>query len=87
MSKCCACRFLHGENTEQAVKAKIDAALEERTELKTQVDFYKKSGELNMHSISLFKSYVLLTLDLDLTSCPSLKRTELTRPFLQETFP
>ena len=53
MSKSCACKFLWGADTTEAERKKIDDSLEEQVELKTEVLFYKKNGEL---------SFLLLTL-------------------------
>ncbi|XP_041375018.1 potassium voltage-gated channel subfamily H member 8-like [Gigantopelta aegis] len=44
MSKSCACKFLYGEETENPEKEKIDKALEEKNELKTEIYLYKKCG-------------------------------------------
>ena len=45
MSRSCACRFLYGAETDEAEKEKIDLALSEQTELKTELTFYKKNGK------------------------------------------
>lgn len=45
MQKGCACKFLYGPETTEEEKAKIDKSLESKTELKTEVVFYKKIGE------------------------------------------
>ncbi len=44
MSKSCACKFLYGTETSEEEKRKIDSALEDQTELKTEVLFYRKGG-------------------------------------------
>ena len=44
MSKCCACKFLCGAETDAEEIRKIEEALESQTELKTEVMFYRKSG-------------------------------------------
>lgn len=46
MQKGCACKFLHGPETKDEHKAQIDKALESKMELKLEVIFYKKNGEL-----------------------------------------
>ncbi|KAK2148538.1 hypothetical protein LSH36_492g08012 [Paralvinella palmiformis] len=43
MSKCCACKFLCGAETDAEEIRKIEEALESQTELKTEVMFYRKS--------------------------------------------
>lgn len=44
MQKGCACKFLYGEETNEDKKKEIEAALQEKTEYKAEVKFYKKSG-------------------------------------------
>lgn len=46
MQKGCACKFLHGPETTDEHKGQIDKALESKNELKLEVIFYKKDGEL-----------------------------------------
>ena len=46
MHKGCACKFLYGSETEEDKKQKIEKALEEKIELKMEIKFYKKNGEL-----------------------------------------
>jgi len=48
MQKGCACKFLYGPETKEEEKAMIDKSLESKTELKMEVVFYKKNGELEM---------------------------------------
>jgi len=48
MQKGCACKFLYGPETKEEEKAMIDKSLESKTELKMEVVFYKKTGELLM---------------------------------------
>ncbi|XP_017336362.3 potassium voltage-gated channel subfamily H member 8 [Ictalurus punctatus] len=44
MQQNCACRFLYGpESSEHAIR-RVDSALEERSELKEEIMFYKKKG-------------------------------------------
>ena len=45
MSKSCACKFLYGTDTSEEERRKVDDSLEGQTELKTEVMFYRKSGE------------------------------------------
>ncbi len=47
MQKACACKFLYGKDTEDDKKDLIERALEDKTELKMEVKFYKKSGANN----------------------------------------
>lgn len=49
MQKGCACKFLYGPETKEDEKAMIDKSLESKTELKMEVVFYKKSGEIFRH--------------------------------------
>uniref|UniRef100_A0A4W3IHJ5 PAC domain-containing protein n=1 Tax=Callorhinchus milii TaxID=7868 RepID=A0A4W3IHJ5_CALMI len=44
MQKCCACKFLYGEETNELMKVQIQNALDEKREFKTEVIFYKKTG-------------------------------------------
>lgn len=46
MQKGCACKFLYGPETKEEERAMIDKSLESKTELKMEVVFYKKNGEL-----------------------------------------
>ena len=46
MHKGCACKFLYGGDTEDDKKLKIEKALEEKNELKLEIKFYKKNGEI-----------------------------------------
>ncbi|GCC27546.1 hypothetical protein chiPu_0005971 [Chiloscyllium punctatum] len=45
MQKSCACKFLYGVETNEAMKIQIQNALDEKREFKTELIFYKKSGE------------------------------------------
>ncbi|XP_066530407.1 potassium voltage-gated channel subfamily H member 8 [Hoplias malabaricus] len=44
MQQSCACKFLYGPETSEQVIMHVDAALEERSELKEEIMFYKKTG-------------------------------------------
>ncbi|XP_067460270.1 potassium voltage-gated channel subfamily H member 8 [Thunnus thynnus] len=44
MQKSCACHFLYGPETSDQLTAKIQGALDERREFKTELVFYKKEG-------------------------------------------
>ncbi|KAM8856308.1 voltage-gated delayed rectifier potassium channel KCNH8 [Spinachia spinachia] len=44
MQKSCACHFLYGTETSDRLTAQIQGALDERTEFKTELVFYKKEG-------------------------------------------
>ncbi|XP_078260413.1 voltage-gated delayed rectifier potassium channel KCNH8 isoform X1 [Rhinoraja longicauda] len=44
MQKSCACKFLYGVETNEVMKIQIQKALDEKTEFKTELIFYKKSG-------------------------------------------
>lgn len=41
----CACKFLYGAETDEEKKKQIEKALEDKTELKLEVKFYKKTGK------------------------------------------
>ncbi|XP_074648334.1 voltage-gated delayed rectifier potassium channel KCNH8-like [Tubulanus polymorphus] len=78
MSKSCACKFLYGADTVGEEKEKIDDALETQTELKTEILFYKKSGNpficlLDIVPIKNEKGQVVLFLasHKDITQDPS----------------
>ena len=45
MGRSCACKFMYGNNTAVVEKDKIDAALENKTELKTELIFYRRDGK------------------------------------------
>lgn len=45
MSKCCACKFLYGAETSKQEIEQIEKALETQNELKSEILFYRKSGE------------------------------------------
>lgn len=60
MQKGCACKFLYGAETGDDKKTIIEKSLETRTELKTEVLFYKKNGEnLDDQFIELLFSLLL----------------------------
>ena len=44
MQKGCACRFLHGPGTDQEKIVQIEKALEAKTELQVEIQFYRKNG-------------------------------------------
>ena len=44
MQKGCACRFLHGPGTDQDKVGEIEKALEAKTELQVEIQFYRKNG-------------------------------------------
>ena len=44
MQKGCACRFLYGPGTDQEKITEISKALEAKTELQVEVQFYRKNG-------------------------------------------
>ena len=44
MQKGCACRFLYGPGTDQEKIMEIAKALEAKTELQVEVQFYRKNG-------------------------------------------
>ncbi|KAM7407032.1 hypothetical protein PAMA_002984 [Pampus argenteus] len=44
MQKSCACHFLYGPDTSDQLTAKIQGALDDRREFKTELVFYKKEG-------------------------------------------
>ena len=46
MQKGCACKFLHGPGTDQEKLTEIEKALEAKTELQVEVQFYRKNGRL-----------------------------------------
>lgn len=67
MGKSCACKFLYGENTENEGKAKIEEALEQKEEIKTEILLYRKDGNsftclLDIVPIKNEKSQVVLFL-------------------------
>ncbi|KAI7798929.1 putative potassium voltage-gated channel subfamily H member 8 [Triplophysa rosa] len=46
MQQSCACKFLYGPETSEHIILHVDAALEERSELKEEIMFYKKNGSV-----------------------------------------
>ena len=44
MQKGCACKFLHGPGTDLDKLIEIEKALEAKTELQVEVQFYRKNG-------------------------------------------
>ena len=55
MQKGCACKFLYGPGTDEEKKSEIEKALEAKTELQVEVQFYKKNGEDSF--TNLYKKY------------------------------
>ena len=54
MQKGCASRFLHGPGTDQDKVGEIEKALEAKTELQVEIQFYRKNGnELALATIHL----------------------------------
>lgn len=45
MQKSCACKFLYGPETAEEHKVAISNSLQAKTELKLEVQFYKKNGK------------------------------------------
>lgn len=45
MGKSCACKFLYGADSDETDKTKIDEALEERQELKTEIYLYQRNSK------------------------------------------
>ena len=45
MQKGCACKFLYGPGTDEEKRTEIEKALEAKTELQVEVQFYKTNGE------------------------------------------
>ncbi|KAG9280036.1 potassium voltage-gated channel subfamily H member 8-like [Astyanax mexicanus] len=46
MQQSCACKFLYGPETSEQVILQVDTALEQRSELKEEIMFYKKTGSV-----------------------------------------
>uniref|UniRef100_A0A8C1CAA3 Voltage-gated delayed rectifier potassium channel KCNH4 n=2 Tax=Cyprinus carpio TaxID=7962 RepID=A0A8C1CAA3_CYPCA len=46
MQQSCACKFLYGPETSEHIILHVDSALEERSELKEEIMFYKKNGSV-----------------------------------------
>ena len=59
MSKKCSCRFLYGAETSQQEMEKIEDALETQTELKTEILFYRKTGESKPAYVALSSTRTL----------------------------
>ena len=58
MQKGCACKFLFGAETEKDKIGQITEALQEKTELKLEIQLYKKSGKVLVYSSQYFDSTV-----------------------------
>ena len=56
MQKGCACKFLFGAETEKDKIGQITEALQEKTELKLEIQLYKKSGKVFVYSSQYFDS-------------------------------
>lgn len=59
MQKGCACKFLFGPDTDEAGKEDIADSLFDKTELKLEIQLYKKGGTLHMHISPLFSLHVV----------------------------
>ena len=59
MQKGCACKFLYGPGTDEEKKTEIEKALEAKTELQIEVQFYKKNGKDFTNLFSLFPNFEL----------------------------
>ncbi|XP_062386061.1 potassium voltage-gated channel subfamily H member 8 [Sardina pilchardus] len=46
MQQSCTCKFLYGPETSEAIIQRVDAAMQERSEFKEEIMFYKKTGGL-----------------------------------------
>lgn len=55
MGKSCACKFLYGADSDETDKTKIDEALEERQELKTEIYLYQRNSKSIQCSIFLLR--------------------------------
>lgn len=62
MQKSCACHFLYGPETSDRLTAQIQGALDERSEFKTELVFYKKEGETARAFICVFTFTLVLHL-------------------------
>lgn len=60
MQKGCACKFLFGPDTSDDHVAQIEKALECKAELKLELIFYKKNGELRNFIFIFFMKLRLL---------------------------
>lgn len=45
MQKSCSCKFLYGAETNEQIILQIDKGLDEKTEFKGDIMFYKKNGK------------------------------------------
>lgn len=61
MQKGCACAFLYGPETKEEAIREIDDALENKTELKLEVIFYKKNGSLSFFTVPEECNYLSAT--------------------------
>ena len=62
MQKGCACKFLYGSETEERGKEDIADALFDKTELKLEIQLYKKGGNAFNYI------YILVGIDIGITS-------------------
>lgn len=58
MSRNCACKFLYGPETSHEDIATLENALETLTELKIEIKFYTKTGELNARYFKYIYSHM-----------------------------
>ena len=60
MQKGCACKFLHGPGTDQEKLVEIEKALEAKTELQVEVQFYRKNGTIrSIVIVSLLPAFLV----------------------------
>ena len=59
MQKGCACRFLHGPGTDQEKIVQIEKALEAKTELQVEIQFYRKNGKKRSFEIIHFPRNII----------------------------
>ena len=57
MQKGCACRFLHGPGTDQEKIVQIEKALEAKTELQVEIQFYRKNGIEKFFKKNIFRKW------------------------------
>lgn len=69
MSKNCACKFLFGCTTAREDIAKVENALETQTELKTELEFYRKNGSFLETRLNISPTRVALG-----SACSTLNR-------------
>ena len=59
MHKGCACKFLYGVETEDGKKQQIEKALDDKSELKLEIKFYKKNGRKTFSTIFPKQNFIL----------------------------